>query len=133
MRTAFSTNLIVLQGNVTRDPEVKVTKNGTFVMKFGLATEHSKGAENDFEKVTTYHNILCLGKSVEWLDGKIKKGHKVMVTGRQENQSFEGDDGQKKFYSQVVTDTVTPFLQTNGTSKQNDITSEKDVSDDVPF
>ena len=113
MRTAFSTNLIVLQGNVTRDPEVKVTKNGTFVMKFGLATEHSK--------------------SVEWLDGKIKKGHKVMVTGRQENQSFEGDDGQKKFYSQVVTDTVTPFLQTNGTSKQNDITSEEDVSDDIPF
>lgn len=140
MRTAFSTNMIILQGNVTKDPEVKATKNGTIVMKFGLATNYSKKTEDGYEEVTTYHNIIAFGKGAEWLDGRIKKGHKIMIVGRQENRPYETEDGQKRYVSEVIADQITPFLQTNGKSSDKEVepTSEntqtlEDISDDVPF
>lgn len=136
MRTAFSTNLIILQGNVTRDPEVKQTQGGTTVMKFGLATNYSKKVGDDFEDVVTYHNVVCFGKGAEWLEGKIKKGHKIMVTGRQDNRTWDKEDGTKGYASEVVADTVTPFLQTNG-SKSKPVDDQEyeteDIADDVPF
>lgn len=133
MRTSFSTNMIILQGNVTKDPEVSTTQNGTTVMKFGLATSYSKKTEDGYEEVTTFHNIVGFGQSVDWLDGKVKKGHKVMVIGRQENRSYETEDGQKKNWSEVIAETITPFLQTNGSSQKDQNTTSEDVADDVPF
>lgn len=136
MRTAFSTNLIILQGNVTRDPEVKETSGGSTILKFGLATSYSKKVGEDFEEVTTFHNIVCFGKSAEWLSTKIKKGHKVMVTGRQENRSYEKQDGTKGFSSEVIAETVTPFLATNNTKKAEDQSEDyaaEEIADDVPF
>lgn len=137
MRTAFSTNLIILQGNVTRDPEMKVTQSGAAIMRIGLATNYSKKVGDDYEDVTTYHNIVCFGKSAEWLQDRIKKGHKIMVTGRQENRTFDKDDGTKGYVSEVIAETVTPFLQTNGSSKKGDLTdqeydSEK-IASEIPF
>lgn len=134
MRTAFSTNVIILQGNVTKDPEINITNSGAKVMKFGLATSYSKKTEDGYEDVTTYHNIVGFGPSIDWLEGKIKKGHKLMIIGRQENRSYETESGEKKNWSEVIAETITPFLQTNGSSQKEDqtITSEQ-VSDDVPF
>lgn len=135
MRTSFSTNQIILQGNVTRDPNAQFTKGGTFVMKFGLATNYSKKVGEEFEDVVTFHNIVCFGKGAEWLENRIKKGHKVLVIGRQENRTFEKEDGTKAYISEVVAETITPFLTTNGSKKAGDTedVDSEEVSDDVPF
>jgi single-strand DNA-binding protein len=146
MRTSFSTNQIILQGNVTNDPKGKRTEKDVFILKFGLATNRSVKVGEEYEDRTTFHQIVCIGKGAEWLEERIKKGHKVLVIGRQENRSYETEEGEKKYMSEVVAETVTPFLTTNG-SKKDKQTQEEDeyvdqveeavasgkLADDIPF
>lgn len=142
MRTSFSTNQIILQGNVCKDPEAKRTNNDTFVLTFNLATNRSVKIGEEYEDRTTFHRVVCIGKGAEWLETRIKKGQKVLVIGRQENRSYETDDGEKRYVSEVIAETVTPFLSGSGNSKkaQNDVaeddyadSTEGKVADDIPF
>lgn len=138
MRTSFSTNIIFLQGNIASDPESRETKNGTFILNFSLATNRSVKIDDEYEDRATFHRVVCIGKGAEWLADRIKKGHKIMVTGRQENRSYETEDGQKRYVSEVIADTVTPFLQTNNSKKSNADAAEEEykseeIADDVPF
>lgn len=104
----FSSNLAILYGNITKDPELRYTQSGTPVCSFSVATNHSvKKADGSYDDVATFHNIVCWGKLAEWVSREYGKGHKVHVEGRIQNRSYENQSGEKKYVSEIVADMVT--------------------------
>lgn len=102
----FSLNQAILIGNVTKDPELRYTPNGNAVAKFGLATWRGIKKNDQWEDVTTFHNVVCWSKLAEHVAKSMKKGMYVTVEGRIDNRSYDKQDGTKGYVSEVVADSV---------------------------
>ena len=106
---AFSINMAIITGNVTRDPELRYTPSGSAVCSFGVATNHSIKKGDQWENVPTFHNVVVWGKQAEYISNNVKKGTKVSLTGRIDNRQYDAKDGTKKYISEIIADTVVPF------------------------
>ncbi len=122
----FSINMAVITGNVTRDPELRYTPSGSAVCSFGVATNHSIKRGDQWEDVPTFHNIVVWGKQAEYISNNVKKGTKVSLTGRIENRQYDAKDGTKKYISEIIADTVIPFLEKRASSEINDVLQDSD-------
>jgi len=122
----FSINMAVITGNVTRDPELRYTPSGSAVCSFGVATNHSIKRGDQWEDVPTFHNIVVWGKQAEYISNNVKKGTKVSLTGRIENRQYDAKDGTKKYISEIIADTVIPFLEKRASSEINDVVQDSD-------
>ena len=100
-----SINLVILVGNLTADPTLKTTQNGTPVTTFAVATNRSytdsSGAKQD---AADFHNIVAFGKLAEICTNLLKVGSKVMVEGRLQTRKWEGQDGKTNYRTEVVID-----------------------------
>lgn len=137
---AFSVNLAVITGNVTRDPELRYTPSGSAVCSFGVATNRSVKKGDQWEDAVTFHNVVLWGKIAETMTNILKKGIKVTVTGRIDNRSYDAKDGTKKYISEIVADVVVPFTdrrtgpgeeQSTAPSSQGAPQSIPDVVEDI--
>lgn len=109
-------NRVALIGRMTRDPELRRTGNGKAVASFTLAVNRNfktgDGQEADFL------NIVAWGKVAENTANYCGKGSLVSVDGRLQSRSYENNQGQKVFVTEVVADSV-QFLDPKGsTNKQ---------------
>ena len=78
-----SFNKVILMGNVTRDPEVKITEKGTSIAKLGLAISRKWSTESGEKKEeTTFVDIDFIGKIAETVGKFVKKGDPIHVDGR---------------------------------------------------
>ena len=104
---AFSLNRSQLIGNVTRDPELRTTSGGQTVCSFSVATNRSwtDNAGQRQEKAD-FHNIVAWGKLAEIVGQYVKKGRKIYVEGRSQTRDWEGEDGQKRYRTEVVAENV---------------------------
>ena len=104
-------NKVFINGNLTKDMEVKVLQNGNYIGKFTVANTVGFG-----EKKKTYF-IPCtlFGKRVESLEKMLVKGTGVIVEGQLDVSSVKDDQGNWKNYTNVVVTEieVTKFKQTN--------------------
>ena len=125
---AFSINMAIITGNVTRDPELRYTPSGSAVCSFGVATNHSIKKGDQWENVPTFHNVVVWGKQAEYISNTVKKGVKVSLTGRIDNRQYDAKDGTKKYISEIVADNVIPFTDRKATSDMPDVTQELDPS-----
>lgn len=123
---AFSINLAVITGNVTREPELRFTPSGAAVCSFGVATNHSIKKGDQWEDIPTFHNIVVWGKQAEYLTTVIHKGTKVSITGRIDNRQYDAKDGTKKYISEIVADTVIPFTDRKGSVEMPNVTQQDD-------
>lgn len=125
-------NNVNLIGNLGNNPEISYTPQGMAVVKFSLATWYFT---RNKKKVTTWHNIVAFKETAENIARYLKKGSKVDIEGMIRNGSFEGNDGSKKYFSEVVVRTIlylnTPpqnqnaVPQTPSDSPQNDNNQEE--------
>ena len=93
----------MLIGNLTRDPEMRYTPQGTAVCTFGVATNRSWTAESGEKKEEAdFHNIVAWNKLAEICAQLLKKGRKVYVEGRLSTRSWQGQDGTQKQRTEVV-------------------------------
>src|SRR5215218_11287099 len=97
-----SFNRVVLAGNLTRDPELRFTKEGVPVAGFGLAVNRvrSKSDEVDFFDVSAWRE---LGETIA---NYKKKGDPVLVEGRLQYRSWKAQDGSKRSKVDVVADNI---------------------------
>ncbi len=99
-------NRIILIGRLTRDPELRFTPaNGVPVTNFTLAVDrpflNQKGErEADFIRIVTWRKLA------ETCANNLGKGRLVAVDGRLQIRSYEGQDGQRRYMTEVVADTV---------------------------
>jgi single-strand DNA-binding protein len=100
---ARSLNKVMLIGNLTRDPEMRYTPQGTAVCTFGVATNRSWTTESGEKKEDVeFHNIVAWNKLAEICAQLLKKGRKVYVEGRLSTRSWQGQDGTQKQRTEVV-------------------------------
>ena len=104
---AFSLNRAQVIGNVTRDPEVKTIGSGQMVASFSVATNSSwtdkMGAK---QEKSEFHNIVAWGKLAEICQAYVKKGRKLYVEGRMQTRDWEGEDGVKRYRSEIVAENI---------------------------
>lgn len=93
----------MLIGNLTRDPEMRYTPQGTAVCSFGLATNRQWTTESGEKKdEAEFHNLVAWNKLAEICSQLLKKGRKVYVEGRLATRSWQGQDGSQKQRTEVV-------------------------------
>jgi single-strand DNA-binding protein len=96
-------NKAFLIGNLTRDPELKALPTGTKVASVSLATNRvwkdQKGAR---QESTEYHNVVAFGRQAETLAQYAKKGTSLYVEGRLQTRSWDAQDGQKKYRTEII-------------------------------
>lgn len=117
---AFSINKAILLGNVTRDPELRTTKSGHFILVINLATNHSvKQGDGSYTDVATFHRVIVFGKITEWLSKNIFKGTKVYVDGRISTREYEDKNGQKQRSREIIAENVVPMSNQQVKNMQN--------------
>jgi len=105
-----SLNRVMLIGNLTRDPELKYTQQGTAICTFGLATNRSWTTTNgEHRDEAQYHRIVAWQKLAELCGKLLTKGRKVYVEGRLTYRTFTGRDGQQKTIAEIVLDDFIVF------------------------
>jgi single-strand DNA-binding protein len=103
----MSINKVILVGNVGKDPEVKHLDSDTSVANFPLATSEYYTNKNG-EKVenTEWHNIVCWRRLAILAETYIRKGSQLYVEGRIRTRTFDGQDGTKKYVTEIYADTI---------------------------
>ncbi len=127
-------NKVMIIGNVGREPEMRFTANGTAVTSFSVAVNRvSLGQENDRIEETEWFRVVAWNKLAETCNQYIAKGSRIYVEGRLQTRSWEGNDGQKRYTTEVVANNVI-FLDRRGQSEtsQEEVTEDL-VPDDLPF
>lgn len=100
-------NQAVVLGNLTRDPELRYTPNGQAVASFSVATNRRwTGKDGQAQEATEFHNIVAWGKLAEICNQILYKGRKTLVAGRLQTRSWEGQDGVKRYSTEIVADQV---------------------------
>lgn len=96
-------NKVMLIGNLTRDPEIKTTPNGQSVASFSLATNliWTDQSGQRQEKVE-FHNIVAWRKLADICGQYLRKGSKVYVEGRLQTRDWTGQDGIKRYRTEIV-------------------------------
>jgi len=102
---ARSLNKAQLIGNLTRDPELRYTSQGTPVCSFSIATNRTwKNSKGEVQDEATFHRIVAWSKLAEICDRFLTKGKKIFIEGRIANRNWDDQQGQKHYVTEVVAD-----------------------------
>ena len=128
-----SFNKVMLMGNLTRDPELRYTSNGSAVTSFGLAVNRKFKQGDEWKEDVCFVDITVWGKQGENCAEYLSKGRPAFIEGRLQYSTWESD-GQKKNKLEVVANTV-QFLGSRADSQVNPSETKPQVTDedDVPF
>lgn len=98
-----SFNKVILMGNLTRDPEMRVTPNGHSICKLGLAVSRTFSTrDGERREETAFVDIDAFGKQAEVIAKYMRKGRPIMVEGRLKFDQWESNEGQKRTKLGVV-------------------------------
>lgn len=98
-----SLNKVLLIGNMTRDPELRYTPQGTAVCTMGLATNRTWVTDNgDKKEETEFHRIVAWNKLAELCSQLLFKGRRVYVEGRLQTRQWTGQDGSQRVATEIV-------------------------------
>lgn len=151
-----SLNRVTLIGNLTRDPELKYTPQGTAVCSFAVATNRNwVTATGEIKEDVQYHRLVAWQKLAELCGKLLSKGKRVYLEGRITYRSYVGKDGVQRNITEIVLDDFVlldnarrtqdspPPVQNTPTSpivtnvketKVEDTTSDEKIEpDDIPF
>jgi single-strand DNA-binding protein len=123
-------NKVILQGNVGKEPELRIAASGTAVLKMTVATnDRRKNKEGEYEDNTQWHNVTAFGKTAEFLSKNATKGTPVLIEGKIEYSKVE-KDGETKYFTNVLADRVDVFGKREKSAAGSTPT---DDSDEIPF
>ena len=95
-------NKVILMGRLTRDPEVRYTQtNNTLVASFALAVNRRFVRQGE-ERQADFINIVAWGKTGEFCSKYFKKGQQVGIIGRIQTRTWDDEQGQKHYTTEVV-------------------------------
>ena len=143
-------NKVVLMGNLTRDPELRTTSNGTSVCGFSLAVNRTwRNAQGEQQEAVDFVDCTAWGKAGEIISQYMQKGRALLVSGRLQQNSWE-QDGKTRTKIEVVVEDFNfvdgggggdasssnsqpnPSSNTSTKSKKNYNVEIEDVDDDKP-
>ena len=94
-------------GNIGGEPNMQYSANGQGFLRFNIASNYrTRSQSGEWEDRTEWHRVVILGKSAESLRDYLKKGKQIYVEGRIETRSWDDKDGQKKYMTEIIAETV---------------------------
>ena len=114
----MSLNIIVLQGRLVRDPEMRNTQSGVAVASFTLAVARAFGGRDGGEKQTDFIDCTAWRHTAEFVSKYFSKGRMAVVSGRLQIDNYTDNDGNKRRSAKVIADNI--YF---GDSKRNDGTA----------
>lgn len=143
----------MLIGNLGKDPEIKTFEGGNSLARFPLATSESYTSRQTNERVTQteWHTVVLRRGLAEVAEKYLKKGDKVFIEGRIKTRSWDGQDGEKRYATEVHGDNMTMLgsprdgggdnqgshstggNQSSAASGGPDFSSGDNEDDDLPF
>ena len=106
-------NKVILIGNLTKDPEMRQTTNGTNVCTLSLAVNRRFKDKTTGETVADFFNVIVWRQLAEICGRYLAKGRKVCVVGELQNRSYDAKDGTKRYVTEIVAEDV-EFLTPRG-------------------
>jgi len=110
-------NHVVLIGRLARDPEVRYTKTGKAVATFTVAVNrNSSMAQRELNEKdpADFIPVVAWDKLAEMCGNNLAKGSRVFVQGRLQVRSYETQDGQKRWVTEVIADLVAQNFESEG-------------------
>jgi len=128
-------NRVILVGNLTRDPEMRYTPQGTSVCTFGIAVNRRYKQGEEMKEETTFVNVVVFGKQADTCAQYLNKGRLVLVEGRLQERRWETEDGQQRSRHEVVAQTVRflPKRPAEAVSEPEEVVSPEETTDVEPF
>ena len=101
-------NRVILIGRLARDPEIRYTQSGKAFCRFTIAVDRrfSRAAQQEGQQTADFIPVTCWEKLAEICGNNLTKGRRVGVEGRIQVRSYDGNDGQRKYATDVVADNV---------------------------
>uniref|UniRef100_I2Q5X9 Single-stranded DNA-binding protein n=1 Tax=Desulfovibrio sp. U5L TaxID=596152 RepID=I2Q5X9_9BACT len=100
---AGSINKVILVGRLGQDPKLTYLASGSPVAEFSLATDESyKDREGNKQEKTEWHRVKVFGRSAEFCSNYLSKGRLVYIEGTLRTRSWEDQQGQKRYTTEVV-------------------------------
>ncbi len=104
---AASVNKVILLGNLGADPETRYGQSGSAITNFRLATnERFTDRSGQAQERTEWHRVVTFGKLAEICRDYLAKGRTVYVEGRIQTRSWDDKEGQKRYSTEIVAQTV---------------------------
>lgn len=101
-------NRVEIVGNLTRDPELRFTPNQQAVASFAVATNrrYKDQTGNWIDAPAEYHEVVIWGQLGERCNQILHKGDRIFVSGRLQTRSWEGPDGNKRYKTELIADSI---------------------------
>jgi single-strand DNA-binding protein len=101
-------NKVMLIGNLGADPEVRYLPSGDAITNVRLATTRRWNDRNTNERKeeTEWHRVVFFGRLAKTAGEYLKKGSQIYVEGRIRTQKWQGQDGQDRYTTEIVADTM---------------------------
>jgi len=104
---AMSLNRVQIIGNLTRDPEVRQIPGGSSVATFSVATNFTwTDQSGQKQEKAEFHNVVAWRKLAEICGQYLKKGMKVYLDGRIQTRDWEGEDGVKRYRTEIIVENM---------------------------
>jgi single-strand DNA-binding protein len=125
-------NKVMLIGNVTQDPEVRTTPQGQNVCSFSVATNLTwTDQSGQRQQRPEFHNIVAWRKLADICAQYLQKGKKVYIEGRLQTRNWQGQDGVKRYRTEVIADNMI-MLSGGPGAKGNDLGGKAASPESVP-
>lgn len=118
-------NKVILMGRLTREPEVSSSASGTTFARFSIAVDRRFKKEG--EPDADFFNCSAFSKTAEFVERYLKKGTKVVVTGRLQNNNYTNKEGQKVYDVRIMVEEI-EFAESKNSSESSD-SGSADVTD----
>lgn len=124
-------NKVCLIGRLTRDPELRYTSSNKAVASFTLAVNRQFTNQSG-EREADFIPVVVWGKQAENVKNYINQGSQIAVEGRIQTRSYDDQNGQKRYITEVVADNI-QFLDTKAATERRQTTSSNSYNDVNPY
>ena len=98
-------NKVILMGNLTRDPEVSYSQNSNMaIARFAIAI--NRRFQREGEDNTDFFNCTAFGKTAEFVEKYFRKGSRMLLSGRVENDNYTNKNGEKVYSVRIIAEDV---------------------------
>ena len=131
----MSVNKVIILGRLGQDPELKHTPSGAVVCNLSLATTEAWNDKKTGQKQekTEWHRVVMFGKIAELSNQYLKKGSQAFVEGKLQTRSWEDKDGNKRYTTEIVANSVQFIGAKNESSSEQKPAEDYKPSEDADF
>ena len=98
-------NKVILTGRITKDPELRYTPNGMATLSFSIAVDRQVRSQ-DGTRQADFINCVAWGQQADFMSRYVHKGNMLAVAGRLQSRSYQGQDGQTRYVTEVVVENI---------------------------